>query len=116
MNSELKALQWQNFFSVEPTNDYSNRCFPDKVGCSLQQGSNIRAMVRGKENLSHKCAGTTSNKIGPIFLHQKEKSESHTLPDRQQGNLVLPFENWGNKERTNDLAEQRDLSLSSKSQ
>ena len=73
-------------------------------------------MVRGKENLTHKCAGTTSNEIGPIFLQQKEKSESHTLPDRQQGSLVLPFENGGNKERTNDLAAQRDLSLSSKSQ
>ena len=34
-----------------------------------------------------------------IFVHQREKVESHTLPDRQQGNLVLLFENEGNKER-----------------
>ena len=116
VDTELEILQWPNFFSIEPTNDYSNRCFPDRVGSSLQQGSNIRAMVRGRENLTHKCTGTTSNKIGSIFLHQREKSESHTLPDRQQSSLVLPFENGRNKERTYDQIEQRDLALSSKSQ
>ena len=70
-------------------------------------------MVRGRENFQHKSAGTTSNKTGSIFLHQREKSESHTPPDRKQGNLVLPFENRRNKERTYDQIEQRDLSLSS---
>ena len=64
-------------------NAYSNRCFPDRVGISLQQGSNIWAMVRGRESFTHKCAGTTNNKIGFIFLHQREKSESHTLPDNK---------------------------------
>ena len=62
---------------------------------SLQRCSNIRAMVRRGEDLTHKCAGTTSNEIGSIFLHQKEKGESHTLPDMQQSSLVLPFENGG---------------------
>ena len=116
VDRELEVLQWPNFFSVEPTSNYSNRCFPDRVGSSLQWGSNIRAMVRGREILTHKCAGTTSNKTGSIFLHQREKGESHTLSDRQQGSLVLPFENGGNKERKYDQIEQRDLALSSKSQ
>ena len=62
------------------------------------------------------CARTTSNKIGSIFLYQREKGDSHTLSDRQQGSLVLPFENAGNKERTYDQIEQRDQALSSKSQ
>ena len=35
----------------------------------------------------------------------KEKSESHTLSDRQQGSLVLLFENEGNTERTFDQIE-----------
>ena len=61
VDKEPEVLQWPNFFSVEPTNDYSNRCFPEGVGSSLQRGSNIRAMVRGGENRAHKCAGTTSN-------------------------------------------------------
>ena len=86
------------------------------MGSSLQWGSNIRAIVRGREILTHKCAGTTSNKTGSIFLHLREKGESHTLSDRQQGSLVLPFENGGNKERKYDQIEQRDLALSSKSQ
>ena len=64
-------------------------------------------MVRGRENLAHKCAVTFSHKIGSIFLHQREKSESHTLTDRQQGSL---------RERTYNQIEQRDLALSSKSQ
>ena len=93
-------MQQPNFFSIEPLNDYSNRCFPDRVRSILQQGSNIRKMVRGRENHTHKCAGTTSDKIGSIFSHQREKSESHTLSDRQQGNLALSFENRGKKERT----------------
>ena len=59
---------------------------------------NIRAMVRGRENLIHKYVGTTSNKIGSVFLHQSEKNENHTLPDRQQGSLVLPFQNGENEE------------------
>ena len=29
--------------------------------------------------------------MGSIFLHQREKGETHTLSDRQQGSLVLPF-------------------------
>ena len=73
-------------------------------------------MVRGRENLAHKCAVTISHKIGSIFLNQREKSESHTLIDRQQGRLALPFENGGNKERIYNQIEQRDLALSSKSQ
>ena len=116
MNRELEVLQWPKFFSVEPTSNYSNRCFPDSVGSSLQWGSNIRPMVRGRENLTHECAGTTSNKTGSIFIHQREKGKSHTLSDRQKGNLVLPFENGGNKEREYEQIEQRDLALSSKSQ
>ena len=82
MERELEVLQWQNFFSIEPKSNYSNRCFPERVGSSLQWGSNIRAMVRGRENLTHKSAGTTSNKTGSIFLHQREKGESYTLSDR----------------------------------
>ena len=73
-------------------------------------------MVRGREILTHKCAGTTNNKTGFIFLHQRKKVENHTLSDRQQGSLVLPFENRENKERKYDQIEQRDLALSSKSQ
>ena len=73
-------------------------------------------MVRGRENLAHKCAVTISHKIDSIFLHQREKSESHTLIDKQQGRLVLSFENGGNKEGTYNPIEQRDLALSSKSQ
>ena len=129
MGSELKVLKWPNFFPVEPANRYSKRCFTDKVRSSLQRGSNIKAMVRGSENLAHSCPETTRNKICSIFLRQREMSESHTLLDRQQGSLVLLSErqqcslvfsfedgrkknrkNWGNK------YEQRDLVLSSKSQ
>ena len=66
-------------------------------GSSLQQGSNIRAMFNGRANLTHECVGTTSNKTDSIFLHQREKSESHTLSDRQQGSLVLTFENGRTK-------------------
>ena len=98
VDREFEALQWPNFFSFEPTSNFSNRCSPDKVGRSLQWGSNIRVMVRGRENLAHKCVVTISHKIGSIFLHQREKSESHTLIDKEQGLLVLPFENGGNKE------------------
>ena len=103
-------------FSAELTSNYSNGYFPDRVGSSLQWGSNIREMVRGRENLTHKCSGTASNRIGSIFLHHGGKGESHTLSDRRQGTLVLPFENGGNKERTCDQIEQRNLILSSKSQ
>ena len=112
VDGELEVLQWPNFFSVEPTNGYSRGCFTDRVGSSLQWGSNIRAMVRGGENLAHECAGTTSNKIGSIFFRKMEiNDENHTLSDRQEGNLallsdrqqgslVLPFEIGKNKERT----------------
>ena len=44
---EFEVLQWPNFFLIAPTSNYSNRHFPDRVGTSLQRGSNIRAMVRG---------------------------------------------------------------------
>ena len=93
-------MQQPNFFSIERLKDYSNRCFPDRMRSILQRCSNIREMIRRRENHTHKCAGTTSDKVGSIFSHQREKSESHTLSDRQQGNLVLSFENRGNKERT----------------
>ena len=116
VDREFEALQWPNFFSFEPTSNFSTRCSPDRVGSSLQWGSNIKVMVRGRVNLAHECAVTISHKIGSIFLHQREKSESHTLIDRQLGRLVLPFQNGGNKERTYNQIEQRDLALSSKSQ
>ena len=98
VDRELELLQWTSFLSAEPTNDFSSRCFPDRVESSLQGGSNNREMVRGGENFVHKCAGTTSNMIGSIFLQQIERSERHTLSDRQQGGLVLPFGNGTNNE------------------
>ena len=55
----------------------------------------IFSMVRGRESPTHKCARTTSNKIGSIFHHQREKSENHTLPGRQQSSLSLTFKNEG---------------------
>ena len=73
-------------------------------------------MVIRRENLALICAVTAGNKIGSIFFHQREKSESHTLSDRQQGSLVLPFKNGGNKENTYEQIMQKDLALSSKSQ
>ena len=115
LNTKSRKHQ-PKFFSVEPTNDYSSRYFPDRVGSSAQQGSNIRAMFRGRENLSHKYTGTISNKIVSIFLHQREKSEGHALSDTQRCSLVLSFKNGGNKERTYEYIKQRDLALSSKSQ
>ena len=80
VNRKTEVLQKPKSLFI---NVHSNRCFPDRVGSSLQQGSNIWAMVRGRESLIHKCAGTTSNKIGCNFPHQREKSESHTLPDNK---------------------------------
>ena len=74
-------------FLIETANDYSNKYFPARVGSSLQWGSNIRAMVRGRENLAYKCTGTISNKIGSISLHQREKSESHTPSEGQKAAL-----------------------------
>ena len=66
-------------------------------------------MVRGRENLTHKCSGTTSNKIGSIFLHQTEKGESHTLSDKQQGSLVLPFENGVGTKNKNMIKLSKDI-------
>ena len=73
-------------------------------------------MVIRRENLALICTVTAGNKIGSIFFHQREKSESHTLSDRQQGSLVLPFKNGGNKKNTYEQIMQKDLALSSKSQ
>ena len=61
-------------------------------------------MVRGRESLAHKCAGTASDKIDSIFLQQREKSKSHAFSDRQHDSLV--------KERTCDQIKQRDLAQS----
>ena len=69
------------------------------MGITLDMGSNIRHMVRRGENLVHKFAETASNKIGSIFLCQREKNESHTLSDKQEDSLVLPFKNG--EQRTN---------------
>ena len=63
MARELEVLQWPNVFAIDPTNDVSNRCFPDRARSSLQ-----REMVIGGENLAHKSDGTASDKIGSISL------------------------------------------------
>lgn len=60
---ELEVLQWPNVFSIDPTNDDSNRCFSDRVRRSLQREIAIRG-----ENLAHKSDGTASDKIGSISL------------------------------------------------
>ena len=73
VNRELEVLQWPNFLPVEPTSNYSNRCFLARVGSNLRWGSNIKVMVRGRENLTHKCAANTSNRTGSIFFHQRER-------------------------------------------
>ena len=36
VDRKLEVFQWLNLFSIEPTKDYSNRCFLDRVGSSLQ--------------------------------------------------------------------------------
>ena len=67
-----------------------------------------------QENLAQKCAGTIRKKVDSVFLHQREKNESHTLSDRQQGSLSLPFENGMNNKRTYDQINKKNLALSSK--
>ena len=32
VDTKLEVLQWPNFFSIELTNHYLNRCFPHRVG------------------------------------------------------------------------------------
>ena len=93
---ELEVLQWPNFFSIEPTNNYSNRCFPDRVGSSLQ-----RVQTSGQWSEEERTLHINVLELLAIKLDQREKSESQTLSDKQ-GSLVLPFENEGNKERTCD--------------
>ena len=97
----IENLTFRNYGTFSqlnpPTNDFSKRCFPGKVGNSLQRSSKIRAIVIERQNLPHKCARNMSNKIGPIFLHQRENSKNYTLWDRQQGSLILSFENGGTK-------------------
>ena len=82
VDRELEVLQRPNVFSVEPSIDYSNRCFPDRVASSPQRGSNIMAMVRGGENLAHKCAGTASNRIGS-FTRGKRVAAIHFQIDNK---------------------------------
>ena len=36
VDRKLEVFHWLNLFSIEPTKDYSNRCFLDRVGNSLQ--------------------------------------------------------------------------------
>ena len=67
-----------------------------------------------EKNLAQKCAGTIRKKVDSVFLHQREKNESHTLSDRQQGSLSLPFENGTNNKGTYDQINKKNLALSSK--
>ena len=45
VDRELEVLQWPNFFSIEPTNDYSTDASLTGWGSSLQRGSNIRTTL-----------------------------------------------------------------------
>ena len=56
-----------------------------------------------------------ATKLALFPFKQREKSESHTLPERQQGSRVLPFEKGvggGEKERKYYQIKQIDLALS----
>ena len=79
VDKELEVLQWLSLFSVEPRNYYANRCFPDMVGSSLQQGSNMKAMVRGGQSLANKCAGLLARKLVPFFSPRGKKWKPYTL-------------------------------------
>ena len=84
----LRLTNVWTFSQLNSPDDYSNRCFPDWVGSSLKRSSNILSR-RGREKLVHNCAGTTSNKIGSIFLDQRERGLAllHFQP-------YLTFWNW----------------------
>ena len=52
MDRELEVLQWQNLFSIESTNNYSNRWFPDK-GEAVCMGVQISRQWSEKERTFH---------------------------------------------------------------
>lgn len=60
------------------------------------------------------CTKMCWKKVDFVFLHQREKNESHTHSDRQQGSLSLPFENGTNNKRAYDQINKKNLALSSK--
>ena len=95
VDRELEVLQWTNFFSIEPTSNYSKDA---SLKC---WGAVCNGVQTGKWSQEERTlqinAWTTSKKIGSIFLHQREKGENHTLSDRQLFSLVFPFENGGTK-------------------
>ena len=93
-------MQWPNFFSIESTNNYSNRCFPDRVGSSLHRDSNIKTVVRGRENPPHKCARTASNKIGSIFLHQRVKAIHFQIDNKAALSYLLKMGGTKNEHMT----------------
>ena len=79
VDKELEVLQWLSLFSVEPRNYYANRCFPDMGGSSLQQCSNMKAMVRGGQSFAKKCAGLLARKLVPFFSPRGKKWKPYTL-------------------------------------
>ena len=109
----LRLCNGQNFSNLNPQVIFQTDASLTGWG-AVCNGVQTSGQWSEEEKSLHKCTGTTSNKTGSIFLHQREKGESNRLSDRQQWSLVLPFENGGNIEQKYDQIEQRDLVLSSK--
>ena len=97
VDRKLEVLQWPNFFSIEPTNNYSNRCFPDRVGSSLQRGSNIRQWSEEKRTLHINVLELLAIKLAPFSFTKGKRVKTIHFQINKKAALSYLFKVGGTK-------------------
>ena len=111
VHRDLEILQWPNFFSIEPTSNYSNRCFP-----SLQWGSSFRAVAKEERTLHINVLELLAIRLALFSFIKGEKVKAMHFQIDNKASLSYLLKMRGTKKRTYDQIEQRHLALRSKSQ
>ena len=97
VDKKFRTKQWSGHYSASLTDTNADRCFQERLGCSVSRDKNWGSVVKERTGVSFKSFRTFSNKICASNLQQNDEFHISTYPSRQPNCLDLSLTMAGTK-------------------
>ena len=112
MDKKFRINQWSGHYSPSLTDTNADRCFQERLGCSVSRDKNWGPVVKERTGVSFKSFRTFSNEICTSNLQQNDEFQISTYPSRQPNCPELPLTDGRDKESETSQSFEGDLGLS----
>ena len=112
MDKKFRINQWSGHYSPSLTDTNADRCFQERLGCSVSRDKNWGPVVNERTGVSYKSFRTFSNEICTSNLQKNDEFQISTYPSRQPNCPELPLTDGRDEESGTSQSFEGDLGLS----